>query len=235
MQDDSDDSGSINTPDDTQRIVIVGTTGSGKSHAAMWHLSRRNYDEKPWVIYNWKRDEFINSVQGAQRLSVDAPAPQHPGIYIVEPIPKRDDDAVEAQMMDIWEQEDIGVYVDEGFLIAPSNDGFTNLLIQGRSKHIPMIVCTQRPVWMDKYVFTESEYKQVFRLQSEEDMKKMREYIPGIMDIARLHPLTGRENRHWSYYYDGPEDQLTRLRPVPDQNTIRAAFNAKLARRKEAL
>ena len=225
----------INFPDDTQRAVIVGTTGSGKTHAAMWHLARRNYDEKPWVVYNWKRDDFINSITGATRLEVSAPAPQHPGIYIVEPVPKRDDDAVETQMMDIWEKEDIGVFVDEGFLIAPSNDGFTNLLIQGRSKHIPMIVCTQRPVWMDKYVFTESEFKQVFRLQSEDDMKKMKEYIPDILAIAKLHPLTGRERRHWSYYYDGGEDQLTLLGPVPDQDVIRAQFNAKLARLREVI
>jgi hypothetical protein len=225
----------FNIPDDTQRIVIVGTTGSGKTHAGLWHLARRNYDEKPWIVYNWKRDPFINSIEGTFRLSVDAPAPERPGIYIVEPRPKRDDEAVETQMFDIWEKEDIGVFVDEGFLIAPSNDGFTDLLIQGRSKHIPMIICTQRPVWMDKYVFTESEFKQVFRLQSKDDMKKMEEYVPDIMSIAKLHPLAGRENRYWSYYYDAPEDKLNRMPPMPDAETIHSIFRAKLSNLKEVL
>jgi hypothetical protein len=225
----------VNVPDDTQRIVIVGTTGSGKTHAALHHLSRRNFHEKPWIVYNWKRDDFINSIEGAKRLSVEAPAPEHPGLYIVEPRPKHDDDAVEAQMLDIWEKEDIGVFVDEGFLIAPSNDGFTDLLIQGRSKHIPMIICTQRPVWMDKYVFTESEFKQVFRLQSRDDMKKMEEYIPDIMVAAKRYPLAGRENRHWSYYYDGPEDRLHRMPPAPDQDAIRSRFAAKMATIREVI
>lgn len=225
----------MNFPDDTQRLVIVGTTGSGKTHAALWHLARRNYDQKPWVIYDWKRDEFINSIEGAYDLDVRAPAPEHPGLYIVHPIPEDDDDAVTVQMVDIWNKEDIGVFVDEGYMVSSKNHGFRKLLTQGRSKHIPMIIGTQRPVWMDKFVFTESEFKQVFRLQSDEDLKKMKEYIPQITALARLYPLAGKDRRRWSYYYDGTEDRLLPLRPVPDQDAIRAMFNAKLARLKEVI
>lgn len=225
----------INFPDDQQRLVIVGTTGSGKTHAFMWHLARRNYDEKPWVIYDWKRDEFINSIPGTFELDVNAPAPENPGIYIVQPVPEDDDEAVTDQMVDIWKKEDIGVGVDEGYMVSTKNHGFRKLLTQGRSKHIPMIIGTQRPVWMDKFVFTESEFKQVFRLQSDDDMKKLREYVKQIEIMARRYPLEEPDFKRWSYYYDGTENRLTPLRPVPDQNTIRAMFSAKLARLREVI
>jgi hypothetical protein len=217
-------------PDDTQRLVIVGTTGSGKTHAALWHLARRNYDLKPWVVYDWKRDDFINSIEGTFDLSPNSPAPEYPGLYIVRPTPEDDDEAIRLQMIDIWRREDIGVFVDEGYMISAKNDGFRKLLTQGRSKHIPMIVCTQRPVWMDKFVFTESEFKQIFRLQSEEDIKKMKEYVPQILAIAEVYPLSGKARRHWSYYYNGPDDEIRPMQPVPDQAAIRSMFHAKLAR-----
>lgn len=225
----------VNFPDDTQRLVIVGTTGSGKTHGAMWHLSGRDYDEKPWVIYDWKRDDFINSLAGTFELAVDAPAPERPGLYIVHPDPDDDDEAVADQMTAIWKAEDIGVFVDEGYMVSSKNSGFRKLLTQGRSKHIPMIICTQRPVWMDKFVFTESEFKQIFRLQSEEDVKKMREYIPQIGAISKLYPLSGKDRKHWSYYYDGTEDEIRPMRPVPDQAAIRSIFEAKLSKLKKVM
>lgn len=211
----------ITFPDDTQRLVIVGATGSGKTHAALWHLSRRSYDSRPWIVYDFKYDEFINSIPGTFSLDVHAPVPGHPGLYIVHPNPEDDDEAVEAQMRDIWRTEDIGVFVDEGYMIANKNKAFRLLLTQGRSKSIPMIVCSQRPVWMDRFVFTESEFKQVFRLQNSDDMKKMQENVP--------HPMYRLEKR-WSWYYDSLDDKLNRLRPVPDQAAIRRIFEAKLSR-----
>jgi len=216
-----------NWPGDQDRLCIVGMTGSGKTHAALWHLSRRNFNEKPWVVYDFKVDEFINSIPGTVELGVNSPAPEHPGLYIVHPVPEDDDELVDKQMTDIWKHEDIGVYVDEGYMVSSKNKGFRKLLTQGRSKHIPMIILSQRPVWMDKFVFTESEFKQVFRLQNSGDIGKMEEYIP--FDLSRRLPP-----RH-SYYYDTVDDALMVMKPVPDQDAIRAKFEKQLAGMRQVL
>lgn len=225
----------MNFPNDTERLVLVGATGSGKTHAALWHLSRRDYDEKPWVIYNWKLDEFIDSLPGTFELDVNAPAPKHPGLYVVHPVPEDDDEAVDAQMTDIWKEEDIGVFVDEGYMVSRSNKGFRKLLTQGRSKHIPMIIATQRPVLIDRFVFTESEFKQVFRLQDDDDWLVVKRYFSQVISLRKLYPLSGKSRKHWSYYYDGTEDRAEVMRPVPDQAAIRATFAAKLAGLREVV
>lgn len=233
-----DESDTITTlPDDTQRLVIVGTTGSGKTHAGAWHLSMRNYTQKPWIVYDWKRDPLLGSIQNTFPLLPSAPAPEDPGLYLVQPKPGRDDEAVENQMDDIWNKEDIGVFVDECYMIPKNSQSFRNLLTQGRSKHIPMIICTQRPVWVDRFVFTESEFKQIFRLQSSDDMKTLGDNVPKkpLEYMAERYPLAGRDMKYWSYYYDGVENELRPMRPVPDADVIRSMFHAKLARLKRVV
>jgi len=220
-------------PTDQQRLTIVGATGSGKTVAAMWQLSHRDFDRKPWMIYNFKHDELIDGINGAQHIGVDAPPPERPGIYVVHPHPAQTD-AVDAQMWAIWEREDIGVYVDEGFMIGRNSTGFRALLTQGRSKHIPLITLSQRPVWMDRFVFTESEFLQVFRLQHRMDTKKMEEFIPNPnVDRAppnNKHPLETRLPEYWSYYYDVGRDRLEKMRPTPDADAILDTIDLKLRR-----
>jgi len=215
-------------PTDQQRIAIVGTTGSGKTVAAMWQLSHRDFDVKPWMIYNFKHDELIDGIQGATHIEVTDPPPERPGIYIVHPHPAQTD-LVDAQMWEIWARENIGVYIDEGFMIAKNSTGFRALLTQGRSKHIPMITLSQRPVWMDRFVFTEAEFLQVFRLQHKMDIKKMEEYIPN-PNPAETHPLEKRLPEFYSYYYDVGRDKLQVMKPTPDADAILDTIDMRLRR-----
>lgn len=208
-------------PGDTDRISIVGATGSGKTHAALWQLSIRNFDEKPWVILDYKGDELLNSIQGAEHITLDSSAPRHPGIYIVHPNPG-DDVEVEAFLWRVWQQENIGVYIDEGVMIGNGNDAYRACLTQGRSKHIPMIVLCQRPVWIDQFTFSESDFFQVFRLGWAKDIKKMEEFIP--YDLSRRLP-----ERH-SYYYDVKANKTVQVSAVPDRQAILDTFDLKLSR-----
>lgn len=212
---------SVNFPDDTQRMSIVGATGSGKTHMAIWHLSRRSYDRMPWIVYDFKRDDFINTIEGAQYIDVDDEPPTDPGLYIVQPQPEDDDELVNRQMRSIWRNGNTGVFVDEGYMISKNNRAFRALLTQGRSKHIPMIVLSQRPVWMDRFVFSESEFFHIFRLQAKQDMKKVEEFIP--------HDLSIRLPNRQSYYYDATENRILVMEAAPSREAILATFQRRLA------
>jgi len=214
----------IRWPGDTDRMSIVGTTGSGKTQAALWQLSTRDFDRKPWVIFDFKHDDLINSIEGTQEISLDDPAPIHRGIYIVHPNPGDD---TEPLLWRIWAQENIGVYIDEGVMIGNSNNAYRSCLTQGRSKHIPMIILCQRPVWIDPFTFSESDFYQVFHLGWKKDVQKMMEFIPNETNEDQ-HPLLERLPRYYSHYYDRSERQLVKLRAVPDRDAILDTFDLKL-------
>lgn len=209
----------MNLPGDTDRISIVGATGSGKTHAALWQLSIRDFDRKPWVILDYKGDELLNSIDGAQHITLDDPAPTQPGIYIVHPNPG-DDVEVEAFLWRLWQSENVGIYIDEGVMIGNGNNAYRACLTQGRSKHIPMIVLCQRPVFIDQFTFSESDFFQVFRLGWLKDIKKMQEFIP--------YQVETRLPERYSYYYDVKANEMVVMKAVPDRNAILDTFDLKL-------
>jgi hypothetical protein len=210
-------------PKDTERHVIVGATGSGKTQAALWHLSFRDYEQMPWVIYNYKRDESIDGIPGAQELPTDE-IPVDPGVYITHPLPDED---VEPQMWSLWNRGDVGVYVDEGYMVGRNNRAFRALLTQGRSRHVPMIVLSQRPVWMDRFVFSEAEYHQIFRLQHRKDREAVEQFVPA--DLEKRLP------EYHSYYYDVAQNHVYVVRPVPSLEHIHETFRQRLIGDREAV
>lgn len=208
----------LNFPDDTQRLSIIGSTGSGKTQAALWHLSHRRFDLMPWVVYDFKRDGSISTLPYARPIAVTE-IPVKPGVYVVNPLPD-DVDGVENQMQHIWQRGSMGIYIDEGYMVGNNNRAFRSLLTQGRSKQIPMIVLSQRPVWMDRFVFSESEFFQVFRLQHKKDVENVRGFVPA--DLGKRLP------EFYSYYYDVKTDTVSVLRPVPEIETIHETFARRL-------
>lgn len=212
-------------PTDTQRLSIVGRTGSGKTVAAVWHLSNSGFDYMPWIVYDFKRDPLLAQIAdlgahmeiGAYHIGLDE-LPSRPGIYLVHPHPD-DIDPVRQQMMRIWAQENTGVFVDEGYMVCgPTNPNpaFRSLLTQGRSKHIPMITLSQRPVWLDRFAFSESDFYQIFALNHVGDRKKIQEYVPD--DLRKPLPP------YHSYYHDVGNSETVVMRPVPTDEEILQVF-----------
>jgi hypothetical protein len=218
------DSGeAIRLPGPTHKTAIVGRTGSGKTVAAVWHLSNADFDERPWILLDYKNDELINSIERAEQIDYDE-MPEEPGIYILKVLPG-DEERVSEWFKQVWETENVGVLIDEGYMIDPRDQWFNACLTQGRSKKISMIILSQRPVWLSRFVFSEADFFQIFDLTHSKDMDKVREYV---RDDERQQLERPLENFH-SFYYDVGRRRLETFGPVPDQRELLALIDAKLA------
>lgn len=211
----------VRLPGISDRTVLIGGTGSGKTVAGLWHLSRQPIDAMPWLVIDYKHDNNINSIPFAQHVPVGAPLLN--GVYIIHPM-LHEKDAVEAYLWDIWNQEQTGIMVDEGFMLKES-EAFNTILMQGRSKHIPVIALTQRPVFVSRFFFSEASFVQVFRVVDKRDRKTIAEFTPIFGDKE-----TSNETLppFYSYYYDVSAHKLVTLKPVPPMPVINATFQDKL-------
>lgn len=201
-------------PDDTQRLAIVGRTGSGKTIAALWHLSKRNFDRHPWIIIDYKGDPSIAKIPGLREIDVRSNPPKHAGLYVVRPFPETDDEALDTFLMKVWERGNTGIYLDEGYMIGRYNKSYRAILTQGRSKRIPVITLSQRPSWISPFILSESEFLQSYHLQTPRDVQRMNEFMPG----ADINGLVHHD--YHSYYWSVPDFELCFLKPVPKLDEI---------------
>lgn len=209
-------------PRDDERLTIYGMTGTGKTVAALWHLSQRNFLEMPWVVLDFKGDQHIGSLEGTKEIpSRHGKAPTTPGIHIARPVPGVDDEWLDDLLWDVWNRGHMGLYTDEGYMVGSRSKPFNALLTQGRSKGIPMITLSQRPVWLSRFVISEAEFHQVFFLSDEQDRDIVQRFIPYDMTEKRL-------PRFHSWYYDVPRDKFDGLKPVPRPHLVRHEINRKL-------
>ena len=208
-------------PNREQRTAVIGSTGTGKTVASVWLLSQYDIDVHPWVIIDYKTDRLINSIDRAQYVPIGY-VPKKPGVYIVQPIPEVDDDVMDAYLWELWKRENIGIYVDEGTMVTGMG-GFNACLTQGRSKQIPMIVCTQRPVSVSRWLFSEASFYMLFPLTDERDRKTVSSFVP-----VNLDTMLPDYN---SYYYDVGQREVFRFKPVPDEATILDTINDKLKKK----
>lgn len=216
----------IRLPNSKQRITILGRTGSGKTVAALWHLSNANFDRKPWIVIDFKTDENINTIEKARYIDVDE-VPKHAGIYIMQPM--MDQMNILANTLEkIRIKENVGIYIDEGYMMGEDTDvesKFTALLTQGRSKHIPMIILAQRPSWISRFVFSESDFFQIFHLQDDRDVKTIASFLPknAYYRMPDFH----------SVYYDVGRNRVNFLKPVPRESEILEKIDDRLSKQRK--
>lgn len=208
-------------PGPERQTTIVGKNGSGKTQAGAFLLSRMGFDTMSWVIFDFKREALFAEIDEIRTLDIEGSNWHElgqPGLFIVRPKPGQHEE-VEALLWHIWEHEEIGVFIDEGYMIKRS-PAFEGILTQGRAKYIPRIILSQRPAWISKFVFSEADYIQIFRLSVASDRKTVQENVE--KDLSKRLP------QYYSYWYDVNHDELTALRPVPDRDAIIATFRNRL-------
>lgn len=193
---------SIHLPTKNDRLIVVGKTGSGKTLAGLWHLQMADRSI-PWLIIDYKKDKNIAALE---KQPFDPRGQMEPGkLYHVTPMPN--DPGVDPMLWNIWERENTGVFVDESYMLPNSGEAMNAILTQGRSKCIPIIALTQRPVFVPRFFFSEADYFQTFWLNDERDRKIVTSFQPP--------EVTQRLPRFQSYYYDVGNDALNIMLPVP--------------------
>jgi hypothetical protein len=214
-------------PDSSERVSVVGRTGSGKTQMGAFILSRKNYKSMPWLVIDYKGDELLNSIPHIQELA-DLKAPTKPGLYVAHMHPA-DEDGIEKLLMSVWEKEHCGLFVDEGYMINRNSFGLQAILTQGRSKHIPAVVLSQRPVALSRFVFSEADHFSVFHLNHSGDRSKIEEYLP------EQHTIDDALPDFHSYWYDVKRNNFFMLRPVPQRDKILEIFDEKLRKKRSFL
>lgn len=208
-------------PTNRQRVAVIGSNGTGKTQFAFWLLSRADFTSQPWIIFNYKRDELLCSMDRIKEIEIGE-LPKHPGIYNIFPRPRIDDAKVEGLMEKIYQSENVGCYFDEGYMV-PDKAAFPAILTQGRSKHIPSIILTQRPSWISRFVFSEANHYALFHLSDGDDRKTMRRFMPDNVDLTKPLP------KYHSWYYTVGDQSALALAPVPDADTLRDIIDQRLA------
>jgi hypothetical protein len=201
------------------RTTILGATGSGKSTCGLWMLSHQRLDARPWIIFDFKREAIFDAIgfPPIQQLALDGKLPRKPGLYLVSPRPGQDD-LVEQFLWRIWEQENIGLYVDEAPLM-PDGDAFAAVLQQGRSKRLPVIACTQRPVGVARGLFSEANFVCVYAIIDRRDYKVIEGFVPAEMSA----PLPWH---HW-FWFDRASRTVLHMGPVPHPTEVAGRLAAK--------
>lgn len=212
----------MNLPSTEDRTLIVGRTGSGKTYAGLWLLSEMPIDTMPWVIIDYKGDKNIAQIPFAHPITIKE-IPVMPGVYILRPIHTQVEE-MEAFLTEVWRRENIGLYIDEGFMLAKSN-ALDVLLIQGRSKHTPIIMLTQRPVDISRYAFSESQHFILFPNHDKREQKTVSEFMPLFQTRNSGDHLIPE---YHFYYYQISKPSAERMKPVPSLDHIMQTFYDKL-------
>ena len=216
-------------PDD--RLTINGMTGSGKSIFGVWLFSESaDFNKKPWIFLDYKNETLITEALDRRLfapLSISARIPDKPGIFVVRPNVREGQGPVSDFLWRVYERGKVGMFLDEATMVpelrgeANSGGPFQSLLSQGRSKEIPVWVLAQRPVHVNKMVYTENNFYCAFRLRSKEDLKKVVENIP---DDSRGFTSTWSPNirlpEYWSRWYDAKQDRSFLVRACPPPRDI---------------
>jgi hypothetical protein len=204
--------GGFRLPGGDARTTCIGATGTGKTTCGAWLLSLQQFDKRPWVIVDFKREALFDYVgfPPIVELSLTSAPPKRPGLYLVSPRPDQENE-LEAWLWKVWQRENIGLFVDEASLM-PERDAFRAILQQGRSKRLPVIACTQRPVNVQRPLFSEASFFCVYRMADKRDYRVIEGFVPADLSL----PLP---DHHWRWY-DVAKNKLLTMAPVPPPNRV---------------
>lgn len=206
-------------PERGERALIVGQTGSGKTEFACWLLKR--IQRAPVVIYDTKIEAKFFKLQPSivvttfDEVLTAFNNGEHDYIIVRPPAdligdPRSMDN--EYLFRHYMELPGLDAYIDElksFHTNGRAGMGLINLLERGRSKGTTVIMSTQRPSWISLSTLSEAQKTFIFYLKSEDDIKRVAKFVPGIEEKPKL-----ASRGYQFYYYDDAEDRLQLFKPI---------------------
>jgi len=206
-------------PKNTERMLIVGATGSGKTTLARKLL--QSYDEDQAIIvidpkctyetqderYKLVRSPFSLRWLGRAKLIHYKPDKDHQDVRSYDKVYEW-----------AFRRRNILVYTDETYLTMNANrspDAQRACVTCGRELGVGMIFATQRPSGIDLRIYTESEHKICFYLAHDDDRKRMAQemgktvMIDPVLAAEKL-DTSGAEHPHAFWRWDS-RGRVTRL------------------------
>ena len=215
-------------PDLDERVAVLGHTGSGKTVGGLFLLSEAGFDKQPFIIFDLKEETLFRKIPKLKWLDWNArEMPDGEGLYIVSLLPnERNYPVINDYLERIWRAGSTGVFVDEGHHM-PNSDELKALFITGRSRRIPVIAASQRPVLVPRHMISEADYHMNYHLHDKRDRDIVRAFTPDpnnepIWDTSKKLP-----RYHWRWY-DSKRDRSFISRPVPYPDQILKRINTRL-------
>lgn len=215
-------------PDRTTRTSVIGMTGSGKTRFGVWMFEHGVLKTNTNVIIDFKGDDLIARIDRAREISLKE-IPSKPGLYILRPRPDQQAE-VDAWLWKIWEKGNIGLFIDEGYMI-PKSKALDAILTQGRSLRIPTTVLTQRPVFCSRFVFSQADFFAMFYMNDKRDWETVAAFTPqNDIFAADFDPPA-----YTCRWYDVAKRYATLVDPVPGDDYILDRYDAKLSQRMKVI
>lgn len=197
----------------SQRTIVIGRTGGGKTVFVKWLLSRMPIETMPWVVVDYKHVGDYTSIPHAKKLKTGV-IPKEVGLHVMQP-DFNDDELIDAYLFEIMRRGNIGLVFDEGASIPqrePRFKGLKTVLAQGRAKRVPVIFASQRPRYINKSLLSEGDFFAKFNLSYYQDEEYMADIMSGSggTRLAEFH----------SYWYDVGKNKIFTLAPVNEEETL---------------
>lgn len=199
-----------------ERLAIAGRTGTGKSVLACYFACRSA--STPWIVLNPKGTKAYESLGCEVLETVDLQRIEKllragRWIDLRPPVmesadPQKLDDVVLNLQMNF---RGFGLIIDELYTLhrnGQAGPGLSGLLTRGRELQQSVIMCTQRPRWVSRFVFSEAEKFAVLDLNLGEDRKAVRDAT------GREEFLKRPQQRHGWFFYVVPDDVFIPFGPV---------------------
>lgn len=207
-------------PADDEHAAVVGRNGSGKTMLGAFLLSMQDLKSKTWLVLDYKGEEIFQSLANVRHIGF-SDVPDEPGLYVLSSRPDLET-ATENWLWRIWDHERVGLFVDEGYMLPQLQKGaFQAILTQGRSKRIPVVTLTQRPVRVSPFAFSEASHVAVFDLNAKADRKTVEDRTgEGFMTWRPPEFPQERLPRFHARWYAVKSDTRYIIKPVPEAKEI---------------